>query len=93
MKLHNICSRDQGNIDATHHHDELSFHEIYEAISKQVGLTRDELKFLRRIIQRKLREFNQHLNQEALRFRPYNDFRVSHSTAAGPMELAKTHPF
>ena len=73
MKLHHMHSRNQDNIDATDQYDKLSFHQIYDAISNQVGLTRDELRFLRRIVQRKLREFNQPFFEESLGFRPYSD--------------------
>ena len=57
----------------TDQHEKLSFQEIYGAISKQAALTRDELKFLRRIIQRRLRDVTRHLNKETDIFRPYSD--------------------
>lgn len=55
----------------TNSSEKLSFQDIYGAILKKTDLTRGELSFLRRVIQRRLRDGNLYLEKEDLIFRPY----------------------
>lgn len=71
MKPNRPHSKGQGKNPATDQSEKLSFQEIYGAILKQTEFTRGELSFLRRVIQRRLRDGSLYLEKEDLIFRPY----------------------
>ena len=57
--------------NTTDRFEALTFQDIYGAILKKTDLTRGELSFLRRVIQRRLRDGNLYLEKEDFIFRPY----------------------
>lgn len=67
----NHNNNSQRKNSATDQSDKLSFQEIYGAILKQTEFTRGELSFLRRVIQRRLRDGNLYLEKEDFIFKPY----------------------
>lgn len=71
MKQNHLHHKDEGKNPATDQEGKLSFQDIYGAILKQTEFTRGELSFLRRVIQRRLRDGTLHLDKDDIIFRPY----------------------
>lgn len=71
MKSNHPHNKGHGNTSDDSSQLESSFKEIYGTILRKNDLTRSELKFLHRVIQRKLRDGTLYLEKEDLLFRPY----------------------
>ena len=71
MKSNHTHNKDHGNGPTADQEGKLSFQDIYGAILKQTEFTRGELSFLRRVIQRRLRDGTLYVDKEDLIFRPY----------------------
>ncbi len=71
MKSNHPHNKGHGNNPATDQQGKLAFQDIYGAILKQPEFTRGELSFLRRVIQRRLRDGSLYVDKEDLIFKPY----------------------
>ena len=71
MKTNHRNNHNKWKESTTGRSDQLTFQDIYGAILKKTDLTRGELSFLRRVIQRRLRDGSLYLEKEDFIFRPY----------------------